>query len=150
MIAIEARGQPRKPQLPLLSQRDAPCQPSPLSSDPAHKHSTRCDSSIERAPESPKVPARTYFNAHRFGTLLFDLEKDPDEEPSIVDEEVGRLMQRLMLDWMRWNAAPPEQYERLGLPVDGEVCDEHLLLAREYEEYPIPRCLGSPYGHHQH
>ena len=85
------------------------------------------------APESPKVPARTSFNAHRFGTLLFDLEQDPDEEPSMVDEEVARVMQRLMLDGMRWNAAPPEQYERLGRPVDGAVRDERLLLAREYE-----------------
>ena len=37
-------------------------------------------------------------------------------------------MAALMVDLMRANDAPASQYERLGLPADGPVTDEHLLV----------------------
>jgi arylsulfatase A-like enzyme len=95
-----------------------------------------------------KVPARTYFNAHRFGTMLFDVEKDPGQQTPIVDDEVERAMLRLLLEWLHWNEAPPEQYERLGLPADGEVRAEHLRLAREQvrvQQARAKRGAGPPY-----
>ena len=42
-------------------------------------------------------------------------------------------MIRLMIEWMHWNDAPPEQFERLGLPIEGEIRPEHLLCARQHE-----------------
>jgi hypothetical protein len=80
-----------------------------------------------------KIPGRTWVNPHKFGTMLFDLENDPEQVNPLVDEEVEQRMIRLMVEWMRWNDAPPEQFERLGLPPDGNPTTEHLLLARQHE-----------------
>jgi hypothetical protein len=80
-----------------------------------------------------KIPARSWVNAHAFGTMLFDLATDPNQEHPIIDDDVERRMIRLLIEWMQWNEAPAEQFERLGLPAEGEVRDEHLLCARQYE-----------------
>ena len=53
---------------------------------------------------------------HRFGTLLFDLATDPNQERPIDDPEIEQRMISLLLRLMRESGAPPEQYERLGLP----------------------------------
>ncbi|WP_240941190.1 sulfatase/phosphatase domain-containing protein [Paenibacillus sp. HB172176] len=62
-----------------------------------------------------KTPAQARSEAHPFGTLLFDLERDPGQLYPIKDSdiEVGLLeeMARLMKD----ADAPSEQYERLGM-----------------------------------
>ena len=80
-----------------------------------------------------KIPARTYVNAHAFGTMLFNLATDPAQEHPIIDDDVELRMIRLMIEWMHWNDAPPEQFERLGLPIEGEIRPEHLLCARQHE-----------------
>ncbi|NLS79696.1 MAG: sulfatase [Chloroflexi bacterium] len=49
-------------------------------------------------------------------TLLFDLEADPRQEHPLHDPEIEARMIRLMVKLMRANDAPPEQFERLGLP----------------------------------
>jgi arylsulfatase A-like enzyme len=84
--------------------------------------------------ETLKIPGRTKVNPHTFGTMLFDLATDPEQATPLVDEAVERRMIALMVEWMRWNDAPLEQFERLGLPVEGEVRAEHLLLARQYAQ----------------
>ena len=48
-------------------------------------------------------------------TFLFDLESDPRQASPITDPEIERRMIQLMVDVMKANDAPPEQYERLGL-----------------------------------
>jgi len=63
-----------------------------------------------------RIPARSYVEAHRFGTLLFDLENDPRQERPIRDDAVEARMTELMIKLMRQLDAPAEQYERLGLP----------------------------------
>lgn len=40
----------------------------------------------------------------------------------------------LLLDWMHWNDAPQEQYERLDLPAEGGATSEHLLCARHQHQ----------------
>jgi arylsulfatase A-like enzyme len=55
--------------------------------------------------------------AHRFGTLLFDLQNDPKQQNPIKDEVVEERMIGLLVQLMKENNAPHEQYERLGLPV---------------------------------
>jgi arylsulfatase A-like enzyme len=90
--------------------------------------------SFTRGVQPLKAPARTMSNPHNFGTMLFDLEGDPNEETPLVDDEIERRMIRLMVDWMHWNDAPREQFERLGLPLDGNAREEHLLLARQHEQ----------------
>ncbi len=48
-------------------------------------------------------------------TMLFDLKTDPNQENPIQDEEVERRMIVGMIELMKRNDAPKEQYQRLGL-----------------------------------
>lgn len=70
------------------------------------------------------------LNPYLWGTLLFDLEQDPEQENPLKDDEIERRMLRLMIERMQANDAPASQYERLGLPADGAIADEHLALER--------------------
>jgi Arylsulfatase A and related enzymes len=54
----------------------------------------------------------------RFGNRLYDLVEDPEQERPIEDTAIEARMIEKMIDLMRRNEAPSEQYERLGLPVD--------------------------------
>jgi arylsulfatase A-like enzyme len=78
-----------------------------------------------------KIPGRAWTNPHPFGTLLFDLENDPDQLNPIVDEAIERRMIGLLIRLMKQNEAPLEQYERLGLPLGGIIKGEHLLAAAQ-------------------
>ena len=62
-----------------------------------------------------QVAARPWVNAHRFGTMLFDLEADPAQDRPITDPAVEQRMVEHMVRLMRENDAPAEQFERLGL-----------------------------------
>ncbi len=62
-----------------------------------------------------KIPARAWTNAHEFGTLLFDLELDPPQAHPIHDAAIEQRMIELLVELMRANDAPREQYTRLGL-----------------------------------
>ncbi|MGB3717866.1 MAG: sulfatase [Candidatus Promineifilaceae bacterium] len=90
--------------------------------------------SFTKGTRTMKIETRSMFNPHGFGTMLFDLESDPGQENPIVDEDIERRMIRLLVALMQANDAPPEQYERLGLPDDGDVRDEHLLLKAQHEQ----------------
>lgn len=62
-----------------------------------------------------KITASNAIQSHAMGTLLFDLEADPEQRHPIADVTIEREMQRRMVALMRECEAPPEQYERLGL-----------------------------------
>ncbi|UQZ83060.1 Arylsulfatase [Paenibacillus konkukensis] len=62
-----------------------------------------------------KIKSGSYIPAHRFGTLLFDIQADPEQKRPIQDKEIEERMTAHMLRLMKSNDAPPEQYERLGL-----------------------------------
>ncbi len=53
--------------------------------------------------------------AANFGTMLFDLDRDPKQQNPLNDPEKETEMIDLMVKLMRENDAPEEQYERLGL-----------------------------------
>jgi arylsulfatase A-like enzyme len=61
-----------------------------------------------------KIKGRGWVNAHQFGTMLFDLEKDPAQNTPIHDPAAEERMVRLMVKLMRENDAPEEQFERLA------------------------------------
>ncbi|MFQ6331290.1 sulfatase [Nocardia sp. CWNU-33] len=90
-----------------------------------------------------RVPGRTLLNPYQFGTLLFDLEADPQQENPIEDDAVELRMATLMVGLMRAHDAPTSQFERIGLPATGPVTSDHLLvraqraLAHEAAE-PLP------------
>ncbi len=77
-----------------------------------------------------KIKTRSFLSGVSwvYGTLLFDLQEDPFQEHPIVDPEVEKRMIQLMVKLMRESDAPLEQYERLGIPIDGNVKEEHLRL----------------------
>lgn len=68
-----------------------------------------------RGVRTMRIPARSYSQAHAFGTLLFDLEADPAQERPLADPEAERRMRGKLVELMRRCDAPAEQFERLGL-----------------------------------
>lgn len=52
----------------------------------------------------------------RYRSMLFDLERDPEEMNPIHDTEVERDMKEEIIALMFENDAPTEQYDRMGLP----------------------------------
>jgi arylsulfatase A-like enzyme len=62
-----------------------------------------------------KIPAASWLRAYNFGSLLFDLAQDPTQDNPLQNPEIERRMIKQLVKLMRWNEAPPEQYERLGL-----------------------------------
>lgn len=64
-----------------------------------------------------KISAAGFQRAdpYKYGTMLFDTEKDPKQENPIQDAAVEKKMIAHMTRLMRENDAPPEQFERLGL-----------------------------------
>lgn len=75
-----------------------------------------------------KIPANNYFNAFWYGTMLFDLENDPQQCAPIQDKAVQLRLLEQMRKMMQHNQAPKEQYERLGIPQQGEFTEQHLLM----------------------
>jgi arylsulfatase A-like enzyme len=53
---------------------------------------------------------------HEFGTLLFDLERDYEQEHPVDDAGAEERMIEALRNEMRRCEAPPDQFERLGLP----------------------------------
>lgn len=62
-----------------------------------------------------KIPAKTFVQPYRFGTLLFDLANDPEQKHPIHDEQVEARLCQQMKQMMLENQAPKEQFERIGL-----------------------------------
>jgi len=62
-----------------------------------------------------QIPVQGENRQIEYGTLLFDLERDPGQTEPIQDAQAEDRMARLMARLMRQNDAPPEQFERLGL-----------------------------------
>lgn len=64
-----------------------------------------------------KIPGQPFMSQpQEWGTLLYDLEKDPQQRNPIKDEEIERRMMGALTALMKANDAPVEQYARLGLP----------------------------------
>ncbi|MCX4547658.1 sulfatase [Streptomyces sp. NBC_01387] len=98
-----------------------------------------------------RVPGRTLVNPYHHGTLLFDLETDPEQHTPLVDDAAELRMATLLVELMRTNDAPPSQYERLGLPAHGPVTEKHLLVRAQCEQaeraaQPLPRAEDFPEG----
>ena len=69
-----------------------------------------------------KIEAINFMSsAHNHGTLLFDLQNDPDQKNPLIDADIEKKMIKLLVEKMKENEAPLEQYERLGLTTEGEL-----------------------------
>lgn len=56
-----------------------------------------------------------FSNMYRYGNRLYDLEKDPGQTTKLKDPETELRLIRKMMDMMKRNDAPEEQYKRMGL-----------------------------------
>lgn len=86
-----------------------------------------------------QVPGWTMGSPHGFGTLLFDLETDPEQDRPLKDTDLELRMARLLVELMRANDAPLEQFVRLGLPETGPVGEEHLLIDQQWPQITASR-----------
>jgi arylsulfatase A-like enzyme len=86
-----------------------------------------------------RTPGYTMSNPYAFGTLLFDLAIDPEQQQPLLDDDLELTMARLLVDQLRAADAPPEQYVRLGLPETGNVGEEHLLVRKQWPQVESSR-----------
>ncbi len=62
-----------------------------------------------------KIKGRPWRDYQQYGNLLFDLQSDPLQLQPLNDEKIEKRMIKLMIELMKADDAPIEQYERLGL-----------------------------------
>ena len=62
----------------------------------------------------------SWAKADEFGTLLYDLERDPGQREPLQDRAVEHHMTEMLIRLMREDDSPPEQFERLGLNANPE------------------------------
>ena len=61
-------------------------------------------------------PAELYDN-----DLLYDLEQDPTQNTTIHDPETEKRLGQAMIEMMRENDAPKDQYERIGFKAPADA-----------------------------
>jgi len=62
-----------------------------------------------------RTPADFWRTEYPYETMLFDVEADPQQKHPIDAPEIEARMIEHMVKLMKWNDAPAEQFERLGL-----------------------------------
>jgi arylsulfatase A-like enzyme len=70
-------------------------------------------------------------NAMQFGTKLFNVKNDPGELHELDDLEVEVRFINALSRMMKENEAPSEQFERMGIPANGDFTPEMLKEQRE-------------------
>jgi len=78
-----------------------------------------------------RLPGTAWGSPWAFGTLLFDLEHDPEQREPLIDDELELRMADMLVEAMRAGDAPASQFERLGLPATGPVHAGHLLARKQ-------------------
>lgn len=85
-----------------------------------------------------KIPVKGFNQHFRFGTRLYDILKDPKQSNIIVNYEIEKYMIEGMRKIMIESEAPIEQYERIGIPFDGNIkFDDIINHHRKIESYFI-------------
>ena len=67
-----------------------------------------------------KIPAQPANNGYEHGTRLYNLKLDPKQEHLLLDPKTEARLVAHMIELMKWNDAPDEQFTRMGL----ENCSE--------------------------
>jgi hypothetical protein len=78
-----------------------------------------------------RIDNNDLLNAANFGDKLFDIKNDPNEEEELINVVIETRMANLMVRAMQENEAPPEQYERIGLPKDRQVTENDIRQIHE-------------------
>lgn len=83
-----------------------------------------------------KIEASGGNNSYWYGSRLYDLQTDPEQQNALDDLTECRRMAELLRQEMKKNEAPAEQFQRLGLPMDGPISDEALIDADKTYDKP--------------
>ncbi|MGX6978041.1 sulfatase [Vagococcus elongatus] len=90
-----------------------------------------------------KIPVTTkvtpFFN---YGTKLFDVKKDPNQKKALDDEILEIKMINALIEEMKKNESPEEQFHRLGIPTSPIVTARWLKESKMKREEP-PQILTS-------
>lgn len=62
-----------------------------------------------------RIPSKDKYKVAHFGTMLFDLEKDPLQHDLVKNSELEQILIGKLKNLMEANEAPEEQYFRLGI-----------------------------------
>jgi hypothetical protein len=95
--------------------------------------------SFTKGVQTLKVNATSFNLSHSFGTLLFDVAKDPKQLSPLKDEVIEENMISMLKELMFANDAPKEQFIRLGL-ADAPIAEE-VSGTRFNENTPIGELL---------
>jgi len=95
-----------------------------------------------------------FINPVQYGSKLFDISEDPMQLKEIDDSEVEVRLTREIAEKMRQNNAPSEQYERMGIPENGEytaAIHEALKTASKEGEFlpELKNCSYEPGAYNQ-
>lgn len=71
-----------------------------------------------------------FISPFQYGSKLFDLTVDPEQNEEIEDFEIELNFIKKMAEKMRDHDAPREQFERLGIPEDGIMTVEELMVQK--------------------
>jgi hypothetical protein len=66
---------------------------------------------------------RGMTNGYIYGTSIFNLNTDPNQDTSIVDNEMEKELIRKLIKLLKDCDCPKEQFSRLELPIDEQVTD---------------------------
>ena len=86
-----------------------------------------------------RMPGVSFGNPYLFGTLLFDLTTDPEQQQPLIDDDLELRLIGQLLELMRGNDAPASQCQRLGLPETGPADSSHLQVRRQYDQIEASR-----------
>jgi len=78
-----------------------------------------------------RLQTTSMMNSWVHGTLLFDLQEDPNQTKPIIDDELELRLLKTLAQLMHANDAPESQFQRLGIPFDSEPTAQHLLAAHQ-------------------
>lgn len=86
---------------------------------------------IMKIPTVSKLANATFCNSFQYGHLLFDLKNDPEQLDPINHPEIEAKMINEMIQLMKINDAPVEQYERLGLDSNRSYTEQLVIEDRK-------------------
>ncbi|WP_166849355.1 sulfatase [Isoptericola sp. BMS4] len=86
-----------------------------------------------------RSPGQAFGTPFAFGTLLYDLATDPEQEHPLRDDDLELRLATRLRDLLVASDAPPSQYERLGLPQDGPLTAAHLLVEKQWSQVVASR-----------
>ncbi len=101
--------------------------------------------SFTKGVKTLKIPTSFAINPYWYGDLLFDLEKDPEQNSPFRDYKVESNLVNEMVSLMKANDAPEEQYERLGILKDEINSPEYLEKIQAEKEASEYSALGDEF-----